>query len=214
MDQSVTGSTEGDVFRLIEEAKAGDKEALRKLLEHPSVLSRALLICQRIIRYSPKSGYFRDAEDLRQELLCRFWQKFSQFRGENGEASFWSFFVRLAYNIHLTQVRETAREIKQSEEKSLDDLTVALQADQDQLLLIKEVVASLSERERLILQQRVEGKKLVEIADEASLGITKSTVHRTLEKIQNRLIGIVVDRKDKKPPKGAQKKKASRKPSK
>jgi DNA-directed RNA polymerase specialized sigma24 family protein len=182
------------IQQLVNDAAAGNSEALLKLLAQPKVQSRALAICQRIIRRSPRSGYYRDAEDLRQELFILFWLKFDKFRGGNDEAAFWSFFEKLGRNIHLHQARQSMREIQQTEEKSLDESTVASQEDQDSLLAIKEIVSSLSEGERWILEQRVAGKNLVEIANEAPFEITKPTLLRKLVNINQKLIAALTGR--------------------
>lgn len=198
MGQSTISSKEEDVFVLLKKAKAGDTEALRKLVEHTEVQSRALVICQRIIWKSPKTGYYRDAEDLRQELFTLFWQNFDKFRCENGQASLWSFLDILARNIHLSQARKSTRELKQCEDKSFDELNIASHEDPYFQMTIKKALSSLDERELYILQQRANGKGLEEIAAEAPFSIGKSTVHRILENIQKKFVERVEGCKDKK----------------
>ena len=156
------------------------------------------MICQRIIWRSPKAGYYRDAEDLRQELFIQFWQNFDRFRCENGQASLWSFLDILARNIHLSQARKSTRELKQCEDKNFDELNVASQDDPYLQMTIKRALSSLDERELYILQQRVNGKGLVEIAEEAPFSMGKSTVYRILENVQRKFVERVEGCKDKK----------------
>lgn len=188
MGQSTTSSKEDDVFALLKQAKAGDMNAIRKLVEHTEVQNRALTICQRIIWKSPKTGYYRDAEDLRQELFVLFWQNFDKFRGENGLASLWSFLDILARNIHLSQARKLKRELKQSEDKSFDELNIASQENPCLLMEIKKALSSLDEKELYILQQKINGKGLTEIAEGAPFNISKSTVFRILENVQKKFM--------------------------
>lgn len=197
MGQSTASSKEDDVFALLKNAKDGDTKALQKLVEHAEVQSRALVICQRVIRRNPKTGYYRDAEDLRQELFVLFWQNFRRFRCENGMASLWKFLDTLAHNIHLSQARKLKRELKQSEDKSFDELNIASQEDPYFLMTIKKALSSLDEKESYILQQRLNGKGLVEIAEEAPFHIGKSTVFRILENVQKKFIERVEGCKDK-----------------
>ncbi len=210
MDQS-NGSDEGDVFSLVRKAKEGDSEALRELLDHPVVKGRALRICQRMFRKNPKSGYYRDADDLMQDLFFSFWNNLEKFRCEHGEASFWSFIERIAHNIHVTHLRQLTREMEQSEERELDEWKVPSQEDQHLLLSITEVMDSLDERERLILEHRLNGVTLEDIPKEANLDITKLTVHRILENIQKKFLEGVEGSTDKKIAKQNQIKKQNRK---
>lgn len=190
MGQS-TNSKEGDVLDLVLRAKEGEVEALRDLLDHPVVKSRALAICQRMIWKSPRAGYYRDAEDLRQELFTSFWQNIDKFRCEYGEGSFWRFVEVLAHNIHLSQVRKATREIEQTDETSLDDLPLASPANQYYQASIQTVLDSLNEREMFVLKGKLEGKGVVQIAAEAPWEMTKSTVHRILVGIQKKLVAGV-----------------------
>lgn len=196
MDQQ-NGSEEGDVFSLVRKAKEGDREALNNLLDHPVVKRRALRICERMYVRNPRSGYYRTPEDLRQELYLSFSQNLEKFRCEHGEASFWSFIERIAHNIHVTQLRQTTREMGQSEEREFDELQVPSQEDQHLLLSIKEVMNSLNKRERIVLEHRLKGVTLEDIPMVANLDITKSTVHRIMEGIQKRFIEGVEGCKDK-----------------
>jgi RNA polymerase sigma factor (sigma-70 family) len=190
MSQS-TGSKEEDVFSLVLKAKEGNIEALEKLLEHPVVKSRASTICQRILWRSPKAGYYRDAEDLKQDLLISFWENLDNFRCEHGEGSFWKFFEIIARNIHMSQVRKITREMAQSDDKAFDELSVVFPQNQHSSLAIKLVIESLDDREKYILEHRLAGEGLVEIADNAPFEIAKSTVHRVLEGIQRKLVACV-----------------------
>jgi RNA polymerase sigma factor (sigma-70 family) len=173
------------------QARAGDKRALENLITELGDLVQ-LLTARRL----KKSGTPLDAEDIAQDVLMKVWQRFDSFKGETiSELFAWirnlvrhsildSYHTpKLAKGDALNSYRVMPRLQTREGSDTEDEMMRAEQAER--LYLAAQL---LSERQRAVVEMRMEGLSLAEVAER--LRITMRDVQRTLAGAVRRLRDI------------------------
>lgn len=182
-------------FELVDKARAGDKQAYRALVE--KYQERVFWICMNVLRSK------EDAEDMAQETFVKAYLSLANFRGE---AAFYTWLYRIAYNMAIDYKRKVKRSYGQEVQVdssapevgdfALDKFAAEVESpDQilyhkQQALVIKAVLAEISDEHKTVfLLREVEGLSYDEIS--RIVGISKGTVmsrlHYARKKLQKSL---------------------------
>ena len=178
--------------RWIDQVQKGNREAFQYLVE--KYQARAFSLAFDILRSQA------DAEDVVQESFVKAFLSLNEFRGE---ASFYTWFYRIVYNMSLDYRRKLVRrsnnhtkplneEAEEVEFSSPGPQEIALSKERFQEL--KQALAELSEEHRTVITLReIDGLSYDEIA--RVVGISKGTVmsrlHYARRRIQRALGGNV-----------------------
>lgn len=176
---------------LVKEAKAGNKEAFRALVEkyQQKIYYRVLDILK-----NPE-----DSRDLAQESFVKAYISLNQFKGES---SFYTWIYRIAFNMSIDYKRRYARrggDPLEFDEKQISDSSQFLGSDpssnllrKQQSLKINEAFKTLTEDHKAaIILREVDGLSYEEIAE--SLGVSRGTVMSRLHYARKKLQGLLKD---------------------
>lgn len=181
---------ESEEQALISQSAQGDREAFRALVERYQ--GRLLRLVRTLVRSR------EDAEDIVQESFVKAYQS---LRGFRGDASFYTWLYRIAFNMAIDFKRKVARKAQDShvEINELDkrqglassDASPAeiIQVKEDREL-ISSALKELSEDHRAVIVLReVDGLSYEEIAKitGVSIGTVMSRLHYARKKLQERL---------------------------
>jgi RNA polymerase sigma-70 factor (ECF subfamily) len=180
---------------LVEEARGGDVEAFRALVERHS--TNVFRTAYRI------TGNRQTAEDLVQETFLKIHRQLPRF---DSRAKFGTWLYRIATNCAIDHVRKEKRRAARAlmEGDGALEGMVSAQPGADRLVwsaevgrIVRRVLAELSPRERAAFVMRhYEGRSIAEIAE--LLGIRtnacKSTVFRAVSKLRTALAPVLAER--------------------
>jgi len=127
------------------------------------------------------------AEDLAQEVFLELYQKISTIESAD-HLTYW--LRRVAVNRCIDQGRRKKHRRETALEDSPEPVTAAAEGDPLLLGRLQESLASLPERQRMMVVLRYqEGLGPAEIAELLSMPVNtvKSTLHRTLEELRKRM---------------------------
>ena len=178
---------------LIDEAKAGNKEALNFLMTkyYPRV-------------YSSLYGYTKskeDSEDLAQATFIKAWKALETFRGDS---AFFTWLYRIAINLAKNHFQSSAykkQKLNISEDDRLLETEDPLNIEdellqEDALKSINKFIQTLPENLRTsFVLREVEGKSYEDIAKitETPLGTVRSRIFRARETILNFINGDILN---------------------
>lgn len=132
------------------------------------------------------SLYFRtieDQKDMRQDVVLQLWKAFPSFRAES-QASTWLY--RVALNTILNRKKKEARrpDLDSLEQMDVSRLQMVSQTDDD-LQLLKQIIALLPDLEKAIMVLHMEGYQNKEIGQ--MLDLSPTNVSTRMHRIKNRL---------------------------
>ena len=163
----------------IKKIQARDEGALRKFFDavYPMI--------QRRVFYYIKSS--DEAEELTQDILMSIFRSLSEIRGDKG-IYLWRWCEAIARNVIFDYLRR-----KSLRGIDLREMDLFLESDVDEetrrMHLLQEVMQKLEEKERHILELRLEGMTYKEIAE--SLGITERALRRRYGRAIQKLRKII-----------------------
>jgi RNA polymerase sigma-70 factor (ECF subfamily) len=188
--RTVVGRAEPDDLALVQAFRGGDRSAFEVLVRRHQ--RPVWAIVQRFARD-------RDAaEDLAQRSFIIALERIGELRG-----AFRPWLLRIAVNLSKNHLRDTARLVRAStDDESGEPLDIegAVEPRPDEALdrarlthLVREVVATLPDRQREVVMLRVDGQlSFAEVGE--SLGITennaKVTYHHAVKRLREKLGGI------------------------
>jgi RNA polymerase sigma-70 factor, ECF subfamily len=155
-------------------------------------------------RLAPDLAPRVDADDIVQSVFRTFFRRaaLGQFEVPHGE-DLWKLFLVIALNkvrSAATYHRAAKRDVSRTPE--LDAATEPDGRDADALatlrLTVEELLAELPDPQRAIVEARVAGYEVDDIA--ARVGCSKRSVERCLQKFRTRLAAVLGDRTDDPPP--------------
>ncbi len=128
------------------------------------------------------AGNMDDAEDLVQEVFIKVWHHLDNFRNE---ATHSTWIYRIAINTCLSQIRKQKSKPIERLEITFDKADSADQSDDFQIALLYQAIASLPEKDRIILTLLLEDVSQTEMASILALneGTLRSLIHRGKKKL-------------------------------
>ena len=179
--------------KLIDEAKAGNKEALNFLMTkyYPRVYSS-------LYAYTKSK---EDSEDLAQATFIKAWKALESFRGDS---AFFTWLYRIAINLAKNHFQSSAykkQKLNISEDDRLYEAEDPLNIEdellqQDALKMINKFIQTLPEslRTSFVLRE-VEGKSYEDISKitETPIGTVRSRIFRARETISNFINGEILN---------------------
>lgn len=167
---------------LIEQARNGDEQAFRQLVERHQQRVRATAISM--------LGSVPEAEDVAQETFIRFHRALQDFRGE---AKLSTYLSRIAINLSLNELKRKQRSQRWLTFSRTDEATPDLSASPDRQDLkdsLQKALQMLRPDSRAVVTLRlVEGYSVQETAD--ILKLPKGTVASRLARAQQQLRKIL-----------------------
>lgn len=183
---------EGNDLELVEQARAGDSDAFRELVERHS--RRMFGVAYRL------TGSQENADDVVQESFLRAFRKLHLF---DGRAQFGTWMYRITVNCSMDLMRkESKRMARETTEETVDLATLAtgdphperLAQNSEFAKRVQQVLADLSPKERTAFVMRhIEGHSSVEIARllDVRPGAIRHAVFRAIQKLRAALNPIV-----------------------
>lgn len=166
-----------ELERLINRAVEGDSQARSTLLGDPFVRGRVALIARAVFSRYGSRQVFTDAEDLEQEVYKKMLSEITNFRDfHRGEREFFAWVSVLTKYVYLNSLRSKSSQRKN--EPSVIEVEPTTESTQEAEVLAREVVERLNAKELQIVEMRVEGYSLREIAE--SMNISKMKAQRIL----------------------------------
>ncbi len=173
-----------DEQHLIEEAKHGNPDAFRQLVERH--MKQA---------YNVAYGFVNDheqAEDIAQESFVRAYQSLSSFRGESG---FGTWLHRIVTNLALNSVTKTKRKVTFAMdpvalESAQGDQSQATSAEEDVAMHIERALHELPTLQRaVVILRHLEGLSTKQVSTilRCSEGTVKTHLYRGLRKMRMKL---------------------------
>ncbi len=126
-----------------------------------------------------------DKEDLYQEIILQLWKSWPKFRGDS-KISTWMYRVALNTAISMTarnKKHKNTRQLDQQSFKQADEGGSAI--TQEDIQLLHQAIATLSEIERAIILLYLEEKSYDEIAE--ILGMTRTNVGVRIMRIKKKI---------------------------
>lgn len=184
---------EGEIKLDIDGLRKRDEAALRGLFDFllPALRNRAEWDVRRI------GGHAVDAEDLAHQAILKIYENLDRFLGDDTGASdeerqkrLLMISIRVMRNLALDHARRYSRrlgnECRNFDLESLYSTEDKFGLGQPELLeTFKELLDTLSDRDRQLLTARLAGQTMAEIAQ--SQGLTMSTVYRQYQRIMSHL---------------------------
>lgn len=160
---------------LIQAVFAGEKEAYEELYDRYAPLVRA--VCY------DTAGNIADAQDLAQDVFMRAFEKLDRLRNRDS-------FGKWIIGIARLRCREWKRQRLRSQKKNVglkDYQAVAPDPpDDSRIELLREMIRTLPEKERLVLHTFYLEGKSTEVA-RRTMGLSRSGFYRVLERARKRL---------------------------
>jgi RNA polymerase sigma-70 factor (ECF subfamily) len=162
------------------QARAGDKRALEWLISHTR--KWVLQLVKRLL--SPRPGTKLDAEDIAQDVLMKVWVQFDSFKGETS-SQLLAWISRLVRHAVLDSSRLSKAQ-KRDAHCDVRSRRMMLRVTGDssgpeqeiaQREWLQQATQQLSERQRVVVALRMEGRTFAEVAEH--LGITRQGAGRT-----------------------------------
>lgn len=124
-----------------------------------------------------------DQQDMRQEVVLQLWKAFPSFRAHSKTGT-WLY--RVALNTILNKKKKEARKPGHDSLNALEQAGVcATSPADDDLQLLKQIIAQLPDIEKAIMVLHLEGYQNKEIAEMLTLSVTN--ISTRLHRIKNRL---------------------------
>ena len=183
-------------WELVQRTRAGERDAFRELVERYQRKIAALAL-----------GMLRsreDALDIVQETFARAYESLDRFKGD---AAFYTWVYRIAYNLCIDHQRRTAKQSHASLDEDAGDgpppgIPDGPRPDQpfdrardaEIARRVREAIAGLTPDHRaVILLRELEGLSYAEISQvlECPKGTVMSRLHYARRQLQNRLRGLV-----------------------
>ena len=171
---------------LLDGAKAGDADAVERLLDRHRIAIHRLIE----MRLDRRIQQRVDASDIVQEVMIKVWQKATAFNPHKAAASTWIYTI--ARNCRTDMYRRLQKfdtPISADDiwpEAETEELFAAVQQKRD-AVRIKEMLAGLPhEQSQILVKVYMEGKSHSEVAEELDLplGTVKSRVRLAMKKLQ------------------------------
>lgn len=195
MDRSTDQPSHGvrvendDLRELINKASRGDSQALSDFLNHPEVDRRLSRIAASILERYGSRGAYDSAEELKQETYMKIISKIKGNRDFRTGTEVLGWIRSVATNIYLDRLRRNVLEKRSRGEDEEFQPERSINENQYHETVLKEALDKLDPQERRILEMRIEGYTIRQIADK--LSISPPSAGRRLRQALTTILGEV-----------------------